>query len=138
MYIVCITSCNRSTCTQIHLTPLFIADSTVNLTASLVTDSVVIMEWTLPPLAIPPPNIELPTEFDINGYSISIDGTKHVDLEGRDNAQYLFNGLSGGAITFGVTVEYSRAEIISGESTLLVVIPDPGGKYVNVCVYSVL
>ena len=91
----------------------------------------VILEWTLPPLAIPPPNIELPSEFDVNGYSISIDGTKHVDLEGRDNDEYLFNGMPGGAITFGVTVDYSRAEIIPGESTLLVMIPNSGGKYLN-------
>ena len=126
------------------------------LTSSLITDSVVILEWTLPPLATLPPNIEPPTPesvFDVNGYFISImdfTNTDPVYLKGRDNTSYLFNeqtGVSPGPITYAVRVDYSRTEINDnireespgGDVTLLEVeVPDTGGKHLNSCVLCTL
>ena len=112
------------------------------LTTSLVTDSVVILEWTLPPLATIPDSIKPQTpesQFDISGYFIFILDLPNVDpvyLEGRDNTSYLFsdgNGLPPGPerITISLTVDYSRAEIndlIPGVSNVSVDIPSPDGK----------
>ena len=117
-------------------------DSMATLTTSLVTDSVVILEWTLPPLATIPDSIKPQTpesQFDVSGYSIFIVDQPNVDpvfLEGRDNTSYLLseeNGLSlePDRITISLRVNYSRAEIndnIPGETNLLVDIPSPGGK----------
>ena len=113
-----------------------------NLTTSLVTDSVVILEWTLPPLANIPDSIKPQTpegQFDISGYFISILDLPNVDpvyLEGRNNTSYLFsgeNGLPPGPllITISLRVNYSRAEInnlIPGVSNVSVDIPSPDGK----------
>ena len=113
-----------------------------NLTTSLVTDSVVILEWTLPPLANIPDSIKPQTpesQFDVIGYSISILNLPNIDpvyLEGRDNTSYLFsneNGLSPelDRITISLRVNYSLAEIndnIPGVSNLSVDIPSPDGK----------
>ena len=130
-----------------YLFPPSTVDSMVNLTTSLITDSVVILEWTLPPLATLPPNIEPPTPesaFDVYGYFIYFNDTDPVYLEGRDSTSYLFNeqaGVSPGPITFAVRVNYSRAEIndnIPGESTLFEEVPETDGKYLNSCVLRTL
>ena len=123
-------------------------DSMANLTTGLVTDSVVILEWTLPPLANISDSIKPQTpesqfdisegEFDVSGYFISILDLSNdpVYLEGRDNTNYLFsggNGLPPGPerITISLTVNYSLAEIndlIPGVTNVSVDIPSPGGK----------
>ena len=98
--------------------PSSAGDSMPTLTASLITDSVVILKWTLPPLARPCYNFESPTAesaFDVNGYFIFIKDFPDIEpvyLEGRDNTSYLFSdrtGVSPGPLTFVVNVAYSRA-----------------------------
>ena len=120
----------------------------MTLHTSLVTDTLVILQWTLPPLATTPDGIPIHESkyFTVTGYSLSMNMEPDtvVLLEGRDTTSHLYSHLfDSHTIFFIVTVVYSDSRIndnLNRSTILPVTIPSPVGKCIyrkSVYMYSV-